>query len=51
MTAMWDWEQVGMTDQCSGDPLSPLFRGERARVRGRSLLRRMWLPLTLTLSP
>jgi cytochrome c peroxidase len=30
--------------------LSPLFRGERVRVRGRCLLRRYWLPLTPTLS-
>src|SRR5207244_7678348 len=32
-------------------PLSPLFSGERVRVRGRSLLRRVRLPLTPTLSP
>ena len=32
-------------------PLSPLFRGERVRVRGRSLRGRSWLPLTPTLSP
>ncbi len=31
-------------------PLSPLFRGERVRVRGRRLLRRRLLPLTPTLS-
>ena len=33
--------------------LSPLFRGERARVRGRSFRRRWhaWPPLTPTLSP
>ena len=32
-------------------PLSPLFRGERVRVRGSRLLRRVSLPLTPTLSP
>ena len=32
-------------------PLSPLFRGERVRVRGSRLLRRSWPPLTPTLSP
>jgi hypothetical protein len=33
------------------DSLSPLFCGERVRVRGRILLRRTRLPLTPTLSP
>ena len=32
-------------------PLSPLFRGEGARVRGSRLRRRLWPPLTPTLSP
>jgi hypothetical protein len=32
-------------------PLSPLFRGERVRVRGRNKRRRPWLPLSPTLSP
>ena len=31
--------------------LSPHFSGERVRVRGRRLLRRLWPPLTPTLSP
>jgi len=48
-----------MTPRCAY-PLSPLFvmsktclrhDGERVRVRGRSLLRRLLLPLTPTLSP
>jgi hypothetical protein len=34
----------------NGFPL-PLLHGERARVRGKALLRRLWLPLTPTLSP
>ena len=29
----------------------PVLHGERVRVRGRSLLRRLRLPLTPTLSP
>jgi len=33
------------------NPLSPLFRGERVRVRGSRLLRRSLPPLTPTLSP
>jgi hypothetical protein len=33
------------------DSLSPLFRGERVRVTGSRLLRRVSLPLTPTLSP
>ena len=37
---------------CGSSVPSPRsFRGERIRVTGRSLLRRLWLPLTPTLSP
>ena len=50
-------QHAGAVQSGAGDvgastcPLSPPLRGERVRVRGSRLLRRLWLPLTPTLSP